>query len=70
MEKREFLETIEIFLKQRRMKPTAFGIKMASEPSFVFDLRKGRECRENKRNFVLENMKKYQNNNSAGPDAA
>ena len=56
MRKKDFLESIEAFLVRNNMSPTTFGIKSTAEPSFVFDLRKGRECREAKQEKVLAFM--------------
>lgn len=60
MTKKEFLETIENFLKMREMSPTAFGISSFGDPKLVFDLRKGRECREETQNKILDFINNYQ----------
>ncbi|MBS4773103.1 MAG: hypothetical protein KHX55_02370 [Proteobacteria bacterium] len=59
MTKKEFLQTIEDFLKRTKMAPSAFGIKAYKDPRFVFDLRKGRECREKSQNRVLNFIQNY-----------
>ncbi len=40
-----FLETVEAFLKNTGMSPTAFGKSAIGDPNFVLDLRRGREPR-------------------------
>lgn len=39
------LGTVEKFLSDKDMPPTVFGLKAASDPKLVFDLRDGRELR-------------------------
>ncbi len=65
MRKKEFLETVENFLLRHNMSPTTFGIKSTAEPSLVFDLRKGRECREEKQDKILSFITA---NDNAEPD--
>ena len=69
MNKKEFLEKVENFMKRNNVAPTTFGIKALSEPNFVFSLRKGRECREETRNKVLAFIS-ANDNGDAGGDAA
>ena len=38
---------IELYLRKNRMAPTRFGREAVNDPRFVFDLRNGRELREN-----------------------
>jgi len=38
---------IELYLRHNRMAPTRFGREAMGDPRFVFDLRNGRELREN-----------------------
>lgn len=59
MNKQKFLEAVEDFIKKNDVSDTAFGMKAAGESNFVFELRKGRECREDKRNQVLDFMANY-----------
>jgi hypothetical protein len=40
------LNDVEKFLKATRMPPTRFGRNAVGDPSFVFDLRDGRDPRE------------------------
>lgn len=40
-----FLTEVEAYLSDNDLTPTAFGIKAAGDPNFVFDLRSGREPR-------------------------
>lgn len=48
-----FRETVETFIARTGINPTAFGRRYASDPRFVFDLRKGREPRTETRQRVL-----------------
>lgn len=48
-----FLDTVERFIAERGITPTQFGREYASDPLFVFDLRKGREPRSATREKVL-----------------
>lgn len=48
-----FKDTVEKFISEQEMTPTAFGKKFASDPRFVFQLREGREPRTSTRNKVL-----------------
>lgn len=36
----DFLETIEGYLRDTKMKATTFGVRAVSDPNFVHDLRK------------------------------
>lgn len=63
MRKSKFLEKVEDFLKRTKMSPTAFGTKAKAEPNFVFELRKGRECREEVQERVLRFMDEADNGN-------
>lgn len=56
MNKHEFLQSVEKYIKDMKISSTSFGIKAAGEPSFVFDLRKGREVREKKQSDILRFM--------------
>lgn len=38
---------IELYLRRNRMAPARFGREAMGDPRFVFDLRNGRELREN-----------------------
>jgi hypothetical protein len=42
--KTQFIDRIESFLSQTGMSATRFGVESVGDPSFVFDLRKGRDC--------------------------
>lgn len=59
MNKKDFLEKVEKFLKDFHMYPTTFGVLAKKEPLFVFLLREGRECREETQKKVLEFMENY-----------
>lgn len=65
MNKKDFLEKVEKFLKDFHMYPTTFGILAKKEPLFVFMLREGRECREETQKKVLDFMKKYEEGQNA-----
>lgn len=60
MKKKQFSEKVEEFLRNTGMSATAFGEKSKGEPNFVFWLRKGRECREETQERVLNFMKNYE----------
>ncbi len=57
MNNADFLVLIEDFLVVRKLSPTTFGMKYAGDPNFVFDLRKGREVREGKKNKIIKKIK-------------
>lgn len=52
----QFRAKVEGFLARQGMTPTEFGRQFASDPSFVFELREGREPREATRARVIEAM--------------
>lgn len=58
----EFLTTIENFLIKHKMSASTFGVKAKAEPNLVFDLREGRQCREEIQQKVLAFMKEYEIN--------
>lgn len=60
MTKKEFLETVEDFLKKTGMAPSAFGMKSFGDPNLVFGLRLGRECREKTQGKVLNFINNYE----------
>lgn len=49
------LEKVEKHIKHRRMPPTRFGREAVGDPSFVFDLRDGREPRR----ATVEKVERY-----------
>lgn len=59
MNKKEFLETVETFMKAKEMSATTFGILSNKEPNLVFTLREGRECREETQARVLDFINNY-----------
>ena len=59
MNKKDFLEIVENFLKKTNMSPTTFGIFANKEPNLVFLMRNGRECREETRERILNFIKNY-----------
>lgn len=50
----EFLGEVENYLSHSDLTPSAFGLKAAGDPNFVFDLRSGREPRRSTREKVRE----------------
>ena len=59
MLKDEFRRLINRFLEVSAMAPANFGVAALDDPSFVLRIRRGRECRENTRQRVLDWMAKY-----------
>ena len=59
MNKKDFLETVETFMKTKEMSATMFGILANKEPTLVFTLREGRECREETQARVLDFINNY-----------
>ena len=55
----QFLDQIETFLRVSRMSATTFGKLAASDPTFVFELREGRECRSKTQKRVLDWIRGY-----------
>ena len=55
----EFLEKIENFLASSGMSATNLGIKAMNNPTFVFDIRNGRQCLDSTKNKVLDFIKNY-----------
>lgn len=53
-----FINTVESFIKERKITATFFGKKYANDPLFVFQLREGREPRSKTRQKVLEAIAK------------
>lgn len=60
MTKKEFLQTIEDFLSRTKMSVSTFGMTTIGSPGLVYDLRKGRECREETQNRVLKFINTYE----------
>lgn len=48
-----FRQAVERFLSVEGITPTEFGKRFASDPKFVFDLRRGREPRTETRQKIL-----------------
>lgn len=59
MNKTEFLEKVEKFLKKRKLHASDFGKMAINDTKLIFTLRNGRECREATQRRVLEFMKNY-----------
>ena len=60
--KEEFLADVEAFLERRDMTPTAFGLRFAQSPNFVFDLRKGRAPSVDLVDTIDAKMESYERN--------
>ena len=65
MTRKDFLNAVEDFLERHTVSPTMFGKMSIGEPNLVFDLRKGRECREKTQERVLDFIAA---NDNAEPD--
>ena len=63
MTKKDFLEKVEFFLKKNKLTPTAFGFASANNPTFVFVIRNGRECRESTQKRILDFMNNFEETN-------
>ncbi|HZT90342.1 MAG TPA: hypothetical protein VFA12_20545 [Stellaceae bacterium] len=50
---------VEAFLYTHRMTPTAFGRDALGDPTFVFEIREGRECRRSTVKRAREQMARY-----------
>ena len=59
MTKKGFLEKVELFLKRFSITPSTFGKMVLRQPMFVFQLRAGRECREETQQKVLQFIENY-----------
>lgn len=53
------LQTIETFLTKHGLQPTTFGREALNDPSFVFDLRNGRDLRRSTEDRVRIFIKSY-----------
>ena len=64
-----FLKSVERFLERQGWSATRFGREMASDPQFVFNIRQGREPREETRKKIIQMMKQaeQQATNAAAP---
>lgn len=60
MNKSEFLEVVNTFLKKTDISSAAFGKNTVNDTRLVFMLRKGRECRESTQEKVLSWMAAYE----------
>ena len=59
MNKKDFLDTVETFMRDNEVSATMFGILANKEPNLVFTLREGRECREETQARVLDFINNY-----------
>jgi homoserine dehydrogenase len=57
----ELVEQVEAFLQRTGMNATVFGKRALSDPTFVFDLREGREPRSSTRRRALQFIAEYIN---------
>jgi hypothetical protein len=55
----EFLKKIEEFLAKSGMSATNLGIKAINSPTFVFDIRNGRQCLDSTKERVLDFINNY-----------
>ena len=55
----EFLKKIEDFLARTGMSATTLGIKAMNNPTFVFDIRNGRQCLDSTKERVLDFINNY-----------
>ena len=62
MTKEDFKKTITDFIENTGMSATAFGLAAANNPNFVFDINKGRECREETQARILNFINNYKEN--------
>lgn len=54
-----FLSDVEAFLERHEMPPTTFGKLALKDPTFVFKLRNGRDCRGSTERDVRGFMENY-----------
>jgi hypothetical protein len=55
----EFIKKIESFLEETGMSATVFGIKTVGSPTFVFNVRNGRQCLDSTKDKVLDFINNY-----------
>lgn len=55
----DLIEQVEAFLQRTGMNATVFGKRALSDPTFVFDLREGREPRSSTRKRALQFIAEY-----------
>jgi hypothetical protein len=55
----EFLKKIEEFLNRTGMSATNLGIKAINSPTFVFDVRNGRQCLDSTKEKILDFIENY-----------
>ncbi len=55
----EFLKKIEDFLNRTGMSATNLGIKAINSPTFVFDVRNGRQCLDSTKEKILDFIENY-----------
>jgi homoserine dehydrogenase len=53
-----FSKSVEQFIADTKMSPTAFGREFAGDPLFVFQMRNGRESRSDTRDRILAAISK------------
>ena len=65
-EKKDLLNIVEKFLVKEQISPTTFGLLSINSPTFVFDLRKGRGCREETQEKILNFINNYHQKEQTG----
>tara|TARA_R100001086_G_scaffold247542_1_gene182051 strand:- start:90 stop:293 length:204 start_codon:yes stop_codon:yes gene_type:complete len=63
----DFLSTVESYLGKSGISATSFGREVMQDPNFVFDLRKGRDCRGSVITKVIDHIKSNPPENTAEP---
>lgn len=61
-----FIAEVESYLSSSGLTPTAFGLKAAGDPNFVFDLRSGREPRRT----TIEKVRGFMQSKAPAGEAA
>lgn len=62
----DFLADIQSFCAKYGFSPTTFGRKVMSDPTFVFHIMKGRECRQ----ATVRRVRDFMERHSAKVDAS
>ena len=61
-----FLKKVETFLQESGMKPTPFGVAALKDPTFVWELRRGRNVSLDVCNRVMEFISDHQTEPAEG----
>lgn len=62
----DFLASVESYLAEHKMAPSAFGVAVLNDPTFVFELRGGRSPSIK----VVERVQKFMAETTAEPERA